>query len=107
VRRFRFGWVHLLLIMACLVASPRSKGNLRRGGVTSHSACPVPSVQLGIFAGGDRPLEGRYGPVAAWRDFAYVEYDAASALSRSVVAVLLQRIRRHDRVQEEHNTIGA
>jgi hypothetical protein len=77
------------------------------GGVTSHSACPFPSVQLGIFAGGDRPLEGRYGPVAAWRDFAYVEYDAVSALSRSVVAVLLQRIRRHDRVQEEHNTIGA
>jgi hypothetical protein len=39
VRRFRFGWVDLLLIMGCLVASPRSKGNRRHGGTPAASPC--------------------------------------------------------------------
>ena len=34
MRRFGFGWVDLLLIMARLVAPPRGKGNLRHGDVT-------------------------------------------------------------------------
>ena len=58
--------------MACLVASPRRKGNLRHGDVTRA---------LGL--------------------------SFSSGVDSSVVAVLLQRARRHDRAREERKTIGA